>query len=88
MFLVRFDSSNGTRIWTRLLGTASNDFGTQRCRRPRQPGRRLRRRIHGKHAGSGLPGSAGGLGGTSDAFVARYAGNGTRVWVRQFGSSG
>ncbi len=86
MFLVRFDISSGTKIWTRLLGTADEDFGLSVAVDRSIPDAIYVGGFTRAANGSGLPGSAGGLGGNIDAFVARYASNGTLLWVRHFGS--
>jgi hypothetical protein len=87
VFLVRYNSSSGARMWTRLLGTASADIGTSIAVDRSSPDAVYIGGYTGNTSGSGLPGTAGGFGGSSDAFVARFASNGTRVWVRQFGTN-
>ncbi len=88
-FLVRYEGSTGAEMWTRLLGTAGDDLSfCIAVDRGSQDAVYVGGSTFSATAGSGLPGSAGGLGGPNDAFVARYAGaNGSRVWVRQFGSN-
>jgi hypothetical protein len=86
VLLVRFSSTNGSRLWTRLLGAADDDFGRSVAVDRSNPDAIYVGGYTLATSGSGLPGSTGGLGGPRDAFAARYASNGTLVWVRQFGT--
>ncbi len=86
-FLVRYDSFSDTRLWTRLLGGAGNDIGYGVAVDRTDPDAVYVGGSTEMTTGGGLPGSGGGFGGDNDAFVARYARNGTRVWVAQFGTS-
>jgi hypothetical protein len=88
VFLARFVSSSGAMVWTRVLGTASADYGQGVAVDLGNPDAVYVGGYTLNATGGGLPGSAGGFGGPTDAFVARYARNGTRLWVRQFGTSG
>jgi hypothetical protein len=86
VFLVRFNSSSGTKVWTRMLGSTNDEEGLAVAVD--------RNSVDAVYVGgytkatsrTGLPGSTGGLGGNSDAFLARYTMNGSLVWLRQFGS--
>jgi len=75
-FVARFDGA-GSLVWMRQLGTSSNDSA----------------RALAARAGGGLfvgGASAGSLGaasaGSNDAWLARLDGNGTLLWIRQFGT--
>ncbi len=84
MFLTRYDA-DGSRAWTRLLGTTAFDGG-RAVAVDLATGTDIFVCGSTAQTTSGLPGTAG-LGGSSDAFLARYHSNGTRVWVRQTGTA-
>jgi hypothetical protein len=73
-FLTKFDSS-GTRQWTRLLGTTGSDtaYGVAVDA------------AGNAYVTGGIESLEGGTA-NSDVFVAKYAPDGTRTWVRQFGT--
>ncbi|RYY82769.1 hypothetical protein EON63_12665, partial [archaeon] len=79
MVLMKF-ASNGTRIWTRMVGTLSNDIGNA-VAVDTSAGDVY---VTGQTAGSlhGEPYVA-----SVDMFLIKYASNGTRVWTRMAGSS-
>lgn len=73
-------SSDGIKVWTRFLGTDSDDFATEL--------------VTGKDGSVFISGyTSGALDGQSnsggqDAFVTKYNPDGTKVWTRLLGSSG
>lgn len=78
VFVLKLDG-NGVKLWTRLLGTASGETGAG---------------VATDGAGSALVagGTQGALDGQAsaggtDLFVAKYDGNGTKLWTRQLGSA-
>jgi hypothetical protein len=76
-YLAKYDAV-GTSLWTRQLGTVGSEFG--RCATTDIAGNVY---VTGDTQG-GLGGANSGL---YDLFLAKYDGSGTRVWVRQFGTS-
>ena len=74
-------SSTATRLWVRELGSTSEDHG--RGAALDGSGNVY---ITGYTSGR-LPGSPDAPAGLEDAFVAKYSPTGTRLWVRQLGSS-
>ena len=79
VFLTKYDPS-GTKIWTKLLGTSGDDIAYG-----------LTTTDDGSIYVSGdTNGSLDGQqhnGGNSDAFVAKYDSNGSRIWTKIFGTS-
>jgi hypothetical protein len=78
VFLVKYDAA-GTQLWTRLLGSSEEDDGVAVA--TDADGNVV---VAGRTEG-GLGGNTNG--GGSDMFVAKYAGDGTELWVRQIGES-
>jgi len=81
LFLVKYDA-NGTRQWTRQLGTAANDQG-----------RGVAVDTNGSvyvtgYTFGGLDGNTNAGNGNSDLFLVKYDANGTRQWTRQLGTNG
>jgi hypothetical protein len=79
-FLTKY-SSDGTRQWIREFGTSADDFAQG---------------VSTDSAGNvyvvgdtsgGLDGNVDGNGGSYSAFVAKYSGDGLRIWTTQFASS-
>jgi serralysin len=77
-FLVKYNA-DGTKIWTRLFGTNQSDFPLSAKTGP-----------DGSVYVTGFTtGSLGGvINGTSDAFLIKYSPTGTKLWTKQFGSTG
>jgi len=78
VFLAKYDSS-GSLLWTRQLGTSSNDFGNA-----------VAVDGLGNAYVSGITyGSLAGpnAGGSGDAFLTKYDSSGTLLWTRQFGTN-
>eukprot|EP01031_Cornospumella_fuschlensis_P025377 gene25377-30643_t len=80
IFLMKY-ASNGNRVWTRMAGTISADTGWG-VSVDASTGDVY---VTGQAAGSlhGQP-----YVGSSDIFLMKYAGSGTRVWTRMAGTSG
>ena len=78
VFLVKY-SADGVKIWTRLFGSNASDFPLA-----------VKTGSDGSIYVTGFTtGSLGGtINGTSDAFLVKYSANGTKLWTKQFGSSG
>ncbi len=76
-FVARYDA-DGTRLWIRQFGTSTTDEALALA--PDGAGGVM---VAGVTRGSLGGPNAGG----EDAFVARYDANGTRLWIRQFGTS-
>jgi uncharacterized protein (UPF0548 family) len=79
IFLAKY-SADGTKVWTRLLGTSSYDQANA-----------LTTGLDGSiyvsgYTNSGLDGQSNS--GSMDAFVTKYASDGTKVWTRLLGTSG
>jgi hypothetical protein len=77
-FLVKYNA-DGTKIWTRLFGTNQSDFPLSAKTGP-----------DGSVYVTGFTtGSLGGvINGTSDVFLIKYSPTGTKLWTKQFGSTG
>ncbi|RYH13584.1 hypothetical protein EON65_35295, partial [archaeon] len=75
-------ASNGTRIWTKVVGTTSNDVGYG-CAVDSSTGAVF---VTGTVSGS-IHGESF-AGGSSDIILMKYASNGTRVWTKISGTSG
>jgi hypothetical protein len=73
VFLAKFDDSTGTKLWTRLLGSIGDDYGT-----------RLTVDLDGHIDVSGV--TAGSIS-QQDGLVAQFASDGSLVWSRTIGSS-
>lgn len=79
VFIVQYDF-DGNAGWTRLLGASTTYEFTEARNIVTDANGNIY--IAGSTEGS-LPGNT--LAGYSDAFVAKYAADGTRLWVKQFG---
>jgi hypothetical protein len=78
VFVVKYDTT-GTRLWTRMFGSASSDYATS-----------IALDASGNILVAGYTrGSLGGTGnaGIDDLFVLKLAPDGTMLWARQLGSS-
>jgi uncharacterized delta-60 repeat protein len=79
-FLTKY-SGDGVKVWTRLLGSSSNDVASG-----------LTTGLDGSVYVSGWTGgSLDGqpyIGGSNDAFLTKYSADGVKAWTRLFGSSG
>lgn len=78
-FITKY-STSGARIWTHQLGSALTDYGTAVA--VDKSGNAY---VAG-HTNSTLPTSSVANAGGIDAFLAKYAADGTRQWVRQLGT--
>lgn len=78
-FITKFNS-DGSKAWEKLLGTTSDDFGYAII-----PLSDNSLYIVGRTNGN-LDGTSDGMG--DDIFISKYNSNGTKTWLRQFGSSG
>ena len=78
VYLVKY-SADGVKIWTRLFGSNQSDFPLA-----------VKTGSDGSIYVTGFTtGSLGGtINGTTDAFLVKYSANGTKLWTKQFGSSG
>ena len=76
---VRAYRSDGTVLWTRQFGTSGGDFGS-----PAVAADGTAVYVVGMTQGS-FPNQT--LSGPQDAFIARFATDGTQTWVRQFGTA-
>ena len=78
VFLVKY-SADGVKIWTRLFGTNQSDVPVA-----------VKAGSDGSIYVAGF--TAGSLGGTingpTDAFLTKYSSSGTKMWTKQFGSTG
>ena len=77
-FLVKY-SADGVKIWTRLFGTNGNDVPVAA-----KTGSDGSIYVTGFTTGS----LAGTINGPTDAFLTKYSASGTKIWTKQFGSSG
>lgn len=77
IFLMKYDA-NGTRLWTRVVGTSGSDLGlgvsVDSINSMVYVTGQIASGIHGQS-------SAGG----DDIITMKYSGNGTRVWTRMAG---
>lgn len=78
MFLTKYDTS-GTRLWTKQLGTAANDYG--RGVAVDSSGNAF---VVGDTFG-GLDGNTNQ--GSNDIFLAKYDTNGNKLWTKQLGTT-
>lgn len=77
-FLVKY-SADGVKIWTRLFGT--NQIDIPAAAKTASDGSIY---IAGTTAGS----LGGTISGPTDVFLTKYSSTGTKIWTKQFGSSG
>lgn len=78
IFLVKYDSS-GTKQWTQLLGTTSNDFAYGVTVDNSS-------NIYLTGYTTSVFDNTSGIGGR-DTFLVKYDSNGTKLWIHQFGST-
>ena len=77
-FLVKY-SADGVKIWTRLFGTNGSDVPVAA-----KTGSDGSIYVTGFTTGS----LSGTINGPTDAFLTKYSASGTKIWTKQFGSSG
>ena len=77
-FIVKYNA-DGAKIWTRLFGTNGNEI----------PSGAITGSDGSIYVTGSTSGSLGGaINGSTDAFLIKYSSTGTKLWTKQFGSSG
>ncbi|RYY72314.1 hypothetical protein EON63_21085, partial [archaeon] len=82
MFIIKYDALNGTRLWTRVVGTSEQDEVN---------GLSVDSSTGDLYVTGIVGGSIDGqtyMGSSTDAAIFKYASNGTRVWTRLLGTAG
>ncbi|RYH01004.1 hypothetical protein EON65_48660, partial [archaeon] len=79
IILIKYDS-NGTRVWTKMVGTTGSDVANGVSVDPSSSGVYVT-----GYVAAGIHGQT--FAGTTDAILIKYASNGTRIWTRLIGSN-